>query len=272
MSNYAKTFLILDFLSCVPILTARYYYYSFDKSYLDTHYPLKIVSLCDMEWFKICYYLKLIRINQFYRIFSDMSRLEITMKRKWLTKIVQIDNLFAMIRLQILFFFSIHIMSCIWVALNLYHGGIIEAKILAGDYEKGLYETSPLAFSELPTVYIDSLYFVTTSMTTVGYGDIVASSSEPERNSILMMFTMIMQFSGILLFSLTSLRVRSLKSNLDVKGLLKTNLDSMIYFMLEIDNVLEGDIPSKMYDAAIDAMRDSILDSTVNVFKNYPFF
>ena len=46
----------------------------------------------------------------------------------------------------------------------------------------------------------------------------------------------------------------------------------MIYFMLEIDNVLEGDIPSKMYDAAIDAMRDSILDSTVNVFKNYPFF
>jgi hypothetical protein len=109
-------------------------------------------------------------------------------------------------------------------------------------------------------------------MTTVGYGDIVASSSEPERNSILMMFTMIMQFSGILLFSLTSLRVRSLKSNLDVKGLLKTNLDSMIYFMLEIDNVLEGDIPSKMYDAAIDAMRDSILDSTVNVFKNYPFF
>jgi len=98
-TNYAKTFLLLDFLSCVPILTARYYYYSFEKSYLELNYPLHYQSLCDVQWFKICYYLKLIRINQFYRIFSDMSRLEITMKRKWLTKIVQIDNLFAMIRL-----------------------------------------------------------------------------------------------------------------------------------------------------------------------------
>lgn len=145
-----------------------------------------------------------------------MSRLEIAMMRKWLTKIVQIDNFFAMIRLFILFFFSIHIMSCIWVALNLYNGGIIEAKLLAGDYLKGPNVTSPLALSELFRVYIDSLYFVTTSMTTVGYGDIVASSTVPETNAILMMFTMIMQFSGILLFSLTSLRVRSLKSNLDV--------------------------------------------------------
>jgi Ion channel len=163
-------------------------------------------------------------------------------------------------------------MSCIWVALNLYNGGIIEAKLLAGDYVKGPNVTSPLALAELPTVYIDSLYFVTTSMTTVGYGDIVASSNIPETNALLMMFTMIMQFSGILLFSLTSLRVRSLKSNLDVKGLLNKNLEAMTWYMLEIDNVLEGDIPSKMYDCAIEAMRDSILDSTVNVFKTYPFY
>jgi len=27
-SNYAKTFLILDFLSCVPILTAKFYLYN----------------------------------------------------------------------------------------------------------------------------------------------------------------------------------------------------------------------------------------------------
>lgn len=111
-------------------------------------------------------------------------------------------------------------MACIWVALNLYNGGLIETKLLSGDYEKGPNDTSPIALAELPRVYIDSLYFVTTSMTTVGYGDIFASSNVPETNAILMVFTMIMQFAGILLFSLTSLRVRSLKSNLDVKGLL----------------------------------------------------
>lgn len=46
----------------------------------------------------------------------------------------------------------------------------------------------------------------------------------------------------------------------------------MTWYMLEIDNVLVGDIPSKMYDASIEAMRDSILDSTVGVFKTYPFY
>jgi len=55
-----------------------------------------------------------------------MSRLEIILKIKFLTRIVQIDNFFNMIRLFILFFFSIHIMSCIWVAFNLYDGGLIE--------------------------------------------------------------------------------------------------------------------------------------------------
>jgi len=41
--------------------------------------------------------------------------------------------------------------------------------------------------------------------------------------------------------------------------------------MLEIDNVLDGYIPSAMYDAAINAMRDSALDSPINIFK-YSFY
>jgi len=177
-----------------------------------------------------------------------MSRLEVFIKVKFLTKIVQIDNFFNMIRLFILFFFSIHIMSCIWIRLNIDSGGLIHLKLLSGDLKKADNGKLELALSELPKVYIDSLYFVTTSMTTVGYGDIFCGSSDPEKNSILMMFTMIMQFSGILLFSLTSLRVRSLKSNLDIGDLMSKYVDSMVMFMLAIDNVLDGDIPSKMYD------------------------
>jgi len=87
-----------------------------------------------------------------------------------------------------------------------------------------------------------------------------------------MIFIMILEFAGILLFSLTSLRVRQLKTNLDVECLLKENLDSMTWYLYEIDNVLIGDIPGKMYDGAIESMKNAILFSTVNVFKNWPFY
>jgi hypothetical protein len=34
----------------------------------------------------------------------------------------------------------------------------------------------------------------------------------------------------------------------------------------------EGDIPDKMYDIAVESMRNKILFSTVNVFKKMPFY
>jgi hypothetical protein len=46
----------------------------------------------------------------------------------------------------------------------------------------------------------------------------------------------------------------------------------MTWYLYEIDNVLEGDIPSKLYDGAIESMKNAILFSTVNVFKKWPFY
>lgn len=46
----------------------------------------------------------------------------------------------------------------------------------------------------------------------------------------------------------------------------------MTYYIKEIDDVREGDIPPKMYDAAIASMSNSILHSTISVFKGYHFF
>jgi hypothetical protein len=83
---------------------------------------------------------------------------------------------------------------------------------------------------------------------------------------------MILEFAGILLFSITSLRVRQLKSNLNLKSLLKENMDSMTWYLYEIDNVLEGDIPGKLYDGAVESMKNAIMFSTVNVFKKWPFY
>jgi hypothetical protein len=46
-----------------------------------------------------------------------------------------------------------------------------------------------------------------------------------------MLFVMVLEFSGILLFSLTSLRVQQLKSKLQFETMLKENLEAMSWYL-----------------------------------------
>jgi len=87
-----------------------------------------------------------------------------------------------------------------------------------------------------------------------------------------MMFVMILEVSGILLFSLTSEKIRALKTNLNHEMMAKEQINAMAYYMFEIDEVLEGDIPEEIYDGAIDSMKNSVMFSTVNVFKKWPYY
>jgi hypothetical protein len=82
--------------------------------------------------------MKLITINHYFRIFSDLTRLESIVKARWLNKIVLIDNIFSLFRIQLVFFSSIHLMTCVWTALNTADGGLIAAGLSNGDIKKGL--------------------------------------------------------------------------------------------------------------------------------------
>jgi hypothetical protein len=82
--------------------------------------------------------MKLISINHYLRIFSDLNRLENIIKAKWLHKIVIIDNIFDLFRIQLMFFSSIHLMTCVWTALNTADGGLIAAGLAKGDIQKGI--------------------------------------------------------------------------------------------------------------------------------------
>ena len=131
------------------------------------------MSLTDQEYFKICYYMKLLSINHFIRIFSDLERLENIMKARWLNKIILIHNIFDLVRIQMVFFSSIHLMTCVWTSLNTADGGLIASGLSKGEIMKGI--LNPIDESELVSIYVTSAYYVTTTMTTVGYGDIIPS-------------------------------------------------------------------------------------------------
>lgn len=46
----------------------------------------------------------------------------------------------------------------------------------------------------------------------------------------------------------------------------------MTYYLKDIDDVKEADIPDQIYDGAIDSIRNSILHSTRFLFSNYPYY
>lgn len=79
--------------------------------------------------------------------------------------------------------FANHLIACIW--LNL--GENIDGSWL----ESGNY-----MYEDASTKYITSIYWVVTTLTTVGYGDILGKTSEEYA------FIMVVEFIGILFFSI----------------------------------------------------------------------
>lgn len=68
------------------------------------------------------------------------------------------------------------------------------------------------------SVYITSIYFATTTMTTVGYGDISAKDNMYEQ-----IYCMLMIFFGMALFALVQNRTMSLKNHETIKAEIETN-------------------------------------------------
>lgn len=97
-----------------------------------------------------------------------------------------------MITTAYILFFGIHVIACAWIGLNFRHPN---AWFVRAGYEK----TS--AFD----IYVTSMYYTITTVTTIGYGDYSAFTT-PEKAQMI-----IIQFVGICIFTIIQQRVLSVR-------------------------------------------------------------
>lgn len=109
-------------------------------------------------------------------------------------------------------------------------------------------------------------------MTTVGYGDYYAPNNNLISAPREMVFVMILQFLGILIFSLVSNQVQQVEKVVNVQQLVNEKVDDLEMWLFGVDRAREQKMSDDIYDSAIDFVKTSIRFSARELFHKYPYY
>ena len=169
-------YFLFDCLACVPVL----FYEASDGFTNDEDI---IMDHIESQQYKVFWGLKLFKFLMLSRIMESLRFIENLLKDQYVESSFAVENAMGYLRAAGEFIIMIHIFSCMWLFV-----GQLEFQyfFLADPYDHDAH------------MYVDAIYFVTTTMTSVGYGDISAFGS----GEISMGVVMFTQFFGMLGFSI----------------------------------------------------------------------
>jgi len=139
-----------------------------------------------------------------------------------------------------------HLFSCIWIILGGLEGGWRNRENLSEDLETD--------------IYISAIYFVTTTATTIGYGDYVGTIIEEK------IFILFLEFAGICVFSTITGSIKSIKAGTKLGEAISERKTNLKDFINDIDQVLPIALPENIYDAAVDYIDQSFKYGVVQSF------
>jgi len=149
-----------------------------------------VPGLVTLEQQPMIYPLKLFRFIQMYRIFDQVDFVLRELKQKFIQHSMMINNTYLLFKTLFIMLILFHLFACCWIFI-----GSLDEGWRSGEDEL-----------EWNDVYWTSVYFVTTTATTIGYGDI-SGTSQYEKS-----FLIILEFVGICIFSVITGNIRKIKS------------------------------------------------------------
>ena len=97
------------------------------------------------------------------------------------------------IRLEITVLLLTHLMACIWIAIGTLDGGWVEGFVSTQAEVTNNPEVTKYTY--MWEIYANAFYFILTTITTVGYGDLGGSTTYE------LLFSMVVEFVGLTFFS-----------------------------------------------------------------------
>lgn len=203
--NYAKSWMFIDIISCLPLQ-----YTLTDKNYSGLLRISRVSKLYKLA--KLVRFVRMIKLvnknNKIMKYVSSLFKVHIALER--------------LIWFLITFLLLVHILACLWVFIGKFN-------ILDSDknwiYQKKMQDLDDWS------IYLAAVYWATTTLTTVGYGDIKAF------NKYERIFSCLSMMIGIFLYSYIIGSLTNLLSNLDVR-------EAKLTRKLDIVNRLHREYPS----------------------------
>lgn len=175
------------------------------------------------------YPLKIMRIIRLARIISFLEQLSQIFKKANMRQQIFIENFFHVLITVLVLIVAVHVLACSFIAIGLERNESDNPLTPPWILDMGLDQEpnfdGPFAPDTSQRIYWVSWYFVITSITTVGYGDI-SSYTKSE-----MMFNIFLVFVGIIVFSTIQHRTGQLRHVPLLKDHLRQAYDQAIDFL-----------------------------------------
>lgn len=185
--RYLKSWFALDLVSCFPFEVVFYVSSMESSSYNN--------------FFRIVRFTRIYRISKLLKLLKhfrpSLNFIKVSSNNSMKNAVVKF------VYFWFIFMLSVHIFGCIW-----YYVGKIHGYSMISWREK--YEIDGLTLSDK---YLVSIYYVFLTFTTVGYGDIIPTNNTEK------LFTVIMMFFGVFLYSFTVSSIITIISSNDSQEL-----------------------------------------------------
>ena len=163
--------------------------------YLRSHFAMDFLAcfpgFVTMESVLWLYPFKVLRLNKIPRLMAFQNKIANILKMQYMRSMIKIDNVAKVIQTAGLLCFSIHILACCFIAVGHMHYDS-EAPSDRWLVREGYEDTHLYQFE----AYVTSWYFICTTCTTIGYGDLSATTPHEK------IFVIFLEFAGILLFTM----------------------------------------------------------------------
>mmetsp|Transcript_14633 Transcript_14633/g.14266 ORF Transcript_14633/g.14266 Transcript_14633/m.14266 type:complete len:237 (+) Transcript_14633:793-1503(+) len=164
-------------------------------------------------------------------------------------KVSFVTNAIAVIKTLFDLLLLFHLLACVWVLL--------------GQTDEGWLDKTE---DDNLNIYVNAIYFVTATSTTVGYGDFFPLNSREKT------FGIFLEFLGIIIFSVITSRILSLTKEKTIKDEIEEQEARIKNFLYQFDNICDINFNDHLYDSTIEFIKDNYEFGVISLLKGKEYY